>query len=86
MPGTTDDVVEIVNVVERLAELIEVEPKRVVTPAGAPEADNEIVCEVPDTVEVVSVEVALVPALTDPEVGDSAMPKSLVVGALTVKV
>lgn len=74
------------RVVERLAELSEVDPRRAVTPVGAPETDNEIVWEVPDNVCVVRDDDALDPGFTAPEVGESAMAKSLTDAALTVKV
>jgi len=74
------------NVVERFAELIDVEPSRVVTPAGAPVTDSEMVCEVPDNVEVVSVDEVIEPGFTAPEVGERMMPKSFTDGALTVSV
>ena len=78
MPATTDVVVAMDSVVERFDELSEVEPSRAVTPAGAPETDSAMVCEVPETVEVVRVDEVLEPGLTAPEVGESAMAKSFV--------
>ena len=78
--------VEIDSVVVRFAELNDVEPSRAVTPAGAPETDNEMVCEEPESVEVVSVDEVLEPGLTAPAVDDSVIPKSLTTGALTVSV
>ena len=78
--------VEIDSVVVRFAELSDVEPSRAVTPAGAPETDNEMVCEVPESVEVVSVDEVLEPGFTAPAVGERVMPKSLTTGALTFKV
>lgn len=71
--------------VDRFAEESDVAPSRAVTPLGAPETDSVMVCEVPDNVEVVSVEEALPPAVTVPEVGERAIPKSLTTGAFTFK-
>ena len=84
VPGTTEDVVLIVKVVDRLEELSELEPSRAVTPVGAPETLRAIVCEVPDTVLVDKVDVVDPPAATVPAVGDSAMEKSLVLGTVTL--
>ena len=66
------------------AELSELEPRRAVTPVGAPETASAMVWEVPDTVLVDKVDEVEPPAVTAPEVGDSAIEKSLVVGTETL--